>query len=102
MLTGKRFDGAEAARLGLVNQHFLTKEDVEGYVQQIVAELKTAAPGAMRRCKQLIRTVAQVTSVEETMDYTAHMIADARASAEGQEGMQAFLEKRKPNWILDV
>ena len=102
MLTGRRFDGTEAARVGLINRSFLTKEDTEAYVQQIVGELKTAAPGAMRHCKQLISTVAQVASVEETMDYTARMIADARASDEGQEGMQAFLEKRKPKWILDA
>ena len=102
MLTGKRFDGVEAARVGLVNQCFLTKEDTEAYVRKTIAELKTAAPGALRSCKRLIATVAQVASVEETMDYTARMIADARASDEGQEGMRAFLEKRKPNWILDA
>ena len=100
MLTGKRFDGTEAARVGLVNRHFLTKEDTEAYVRTIISELKTAAPGALRSCKRLISTVAQVVSVEETMDYTARMIADARASDEGQEGMRAFLEKRKPNWIV--
>ncbi len=98
MLTGRRFEGAEAARVGLVNQCFRTKEDTEAHVRNVVAELKTAAPGAVRRCKQLIATVAQVSSVEETMDYTARMIADARASPEGQEGMRAFLEKRKPDW----
>lgn len=99
MLTGKRFGGAEAERLGLVNRQFLTKEDAEAYVRSIMAELKTSAPGAMRNCKRLISTVAQVASVEDSMDYTARMIADARASDEGQEGMRAFLEKRKPNWI---
>ena len=102
MLTGHRFVGVEAARVGLVNQCFRTKEDVEAHVRNMVTELKTAAPGAVRRCKQLISTVVQVNSVEETMDYTARMIADARASPEGQEGMRAFLEKRKPNWILDA
>ena len=101
MLTGKRFDGPEAERLGLINRCFTTKEDTEVYVQKIIAELKTSAPGAMRSCKRLISTVAQVSSVEETIDYTARMIAEARASEEGQEGMSAFLEKRKPNWILD-
>ena len=102
MLTGKRFDGAEAARLGLINRHFPTKEDTEAYVRTIITELKTSAPGALRSCKRLISTVAQVASVEETMDYTARMIAEARASEEGQEGMRAFLEKRKPNWALDA
>ncbi len=99
MLTGQRFDGREAARVGLLNQHFLTKEDLEVHVQKIASELRTAAPGAMRHCKTLIGTVAQVSDVDETMDYTARMIADARASEEGQEGMKAFLEKRKPSWV---
>ena len=101
MLTGKRFNGTKAARVGLVNQQFLTKEDLEAYVRNIVSELKTSAPGALRSCKQLITTVAQVSSVDETIDYTSRMIADARASDEGQEGMKAFLEKRKPTWVLN-
>ena len=101
MLTGKRFDGQEAERFGLVNRCFTTKEDTEAYVQKIIAELKTSAPGAMRSCKRLISTVAQVGNIDESIDYTARMIAEARASEEGQEGMSAFLEKRKPRWITN-
>ncbi|MEM9832862.1 MAG: enoyl-CoA hydratase-related protein [Bacteroidota bacterium] len=98
MLTGRRFTGEEAARRGLVNTAFLSHEALEMHVQQMVQELKTSAPGAMNSCKELIFNITKSENFNETLDYTARMIADARASEEGQEGMAAFLEKRKPNW----
>ena len=62
-----------------------------------VAALLQAAPGAQAAGKELIRVVAfqEKTAVR---DYTANLIAQRRASAEGREGMSSFLEKRKPSW----
>lgn len=98
MLTGKRFDSQEAARKGLVNQFFQT-EALEAFINSITSELHTSGPQAMASCKELIFNITKSQNFNETIDYTARMIADARASEEGQEGMAAFLEKRKPNWV---
>ena len=54
---------------------------------------------AVRRGKELINTVVNEINFNEAIEYTANMIAELRQSDEGQEGMNAFLEKRKPNWI---
>ena len=98
MLTGKRIKGKEAEQYKLVNKSLPTDE-LEAYVQSVIEHLKTRGPEAMSQCKNLIFEVANKLSLEEAYEYTAKMIAEIRASAEGQEGMAAFLEKRKPNWV---
>ncbi len=98
MLTGKRIKGKEAEQYHLVNKSFETMSLMEEYVNNVVEILKTSGPKAVAHCKRLIYDVSNVLSFDETHDYTAKMIADIRASEEGQEGMAAFLEKRKPNW----
>ena len=65
----------------------------------LIALLRTSGPKAMSHCKTLIHEVSNNLTLMEAYDFTARMIADIRASEEGQEGMNAFLEKRKPNWI---
>ncbi|GAH74906.1 unnamed protein product, partial [marine sediment metagenome] len=54
-------------------------------------------PAAIKSCKELLRKVSEM-SIEEAKKYTAEVIAQLRISEEGQEGMNAFLEKRKPKW----
>jgi methylglutaconyl-CoA hydratase len=66
---------------------------------EVIALLRTSGPKAMSQCKTLIHEVANKLTLMEAYDYTARMIAEIRASDEGQEGMNAFLEKRKPNWV---
>lgn len=99
MLTGKRFNGREADKKGLVTQSFSDLEALNKFVDNITSELHTSGPQAMASCKDLIFNITKSQNFNEVTDYTARMIADARASEEGQEGMAAFLEKRKPNWI---
>ena len=53
----------------------------------------------MAACKTLIYNIVNKLSFEESIDYTARLIAELRASKEGQEGMASFLEKRKPKWV---
>ncbi|MEQ9438636.1 MAG: enoyl-CoA hydratase-related protein [Cyclobacteriaceae bacterium] len=101
MLTGRKFYGEEAARKGLVNAVFSSQDAMEEHVSQITQELKVNAPGAMTNCKELIFNITKNNNFNETIDYTARMIADARASEEGQEGMSAFIEKRKPRWATN-
>ena len=66
-------------------------------VQQYVRELLTAAPKAIARAKALIPQVAGRPPAE-VRDITSRAIAEQRVSPEGQEGLRAFLEKRKPSW----
>jgi methylglutaconyl-CoA hydratase len=98
MLTGRRIRGQEAAHLRLVNKS-MPAEEMEEAITALIALLRTSGPKAMSHCKTLIHEVTNHLTLMEAYDYTARMIADIRASEEGQEGMNAFLQKRKPNWI---
>jgi methylglutaconyl-CoA hydratase len=99
MLTGQRFNGIEAAGYGLVNWAVpLVKLNDE--VNALVGSLLSSGPEAMRMVKDLIRFSPRMTE-SEARTYTAKMIADLRVSEEGQEGIAAFLEKRKPKWTCD-
>lgn len=100
MLTGKRFKGKEAEKAGLVNRS-LPATELFQYVDSVKEQLLTSGPAAMEQCKRLIHEVTNNLSLKEALTYTARMIAEIRASVEGQEGMAAFLEKRKPNWIIN-
>ncbi len=99
MMTGRRINGNEAENYKLVNKTFESIELLNNYVITIIEQLKTSGPNAIANCKKLIFDVCNVLTLNETLEYTAKMIADLRASTEGQEGMSAFLEKRKPNWV---
>lgn len=98
MLTGKRIKGPEAEKFRLVNKS-VPHDKMDETVSDLTELLKTSGPKAMSHCKTLIHEVSNNLTLMEAYDFTARMIADIRASAEGQEGMNAFLEKRKPNWI---
>jgi methylglutaconyl-CoA hydratase len=86
--TGERFDADAALRIGLVHE---LAADLDAVVERVVGELLTAGPRAARMAKELARAPL-------TVEDTAAMIAEARASEEGQEGLRAFLEKRRPSW----
>jgi len=98
MLTGKRFKGTEAEHHRLVNKSLPTNE-IDKKLEDLIALLKTSGPKAMTHCKNLLYDISNKLTLQEAIDYTAKMIAEIRASDEGQEGMAAFLEKRKPNWV---
>lgn len=87
-VTGERFDAETALRIGLVHE---VADDLDAAVDHVVGELLSAGPQAARWAKRLVR---------ERPDgpETARWIAERRASDEGQEGLRAFLEKRKPRW----
>jgi len=97
-LTAERFDAAEASRIGLVHETVADEDALATRGAELVAALLQGAPGAIRDSKQLIARVAHRPVDDAVMEFTAQNIADRRASAEGQEGLAAFFEKRKPNW----
>lgn len=96
-LTGERFEAVRAAEIGLVRAA-VPEEDLDTFVEGRVHELLAAGPRAVAEAKALIREVA-FRRVEDVQAYTVERIAEIRISPEGQEGMRAFLEKRKPGWV---
>jgi methylglutaconyl-CoA hydratase len=98
MLTGRRIKGKEAEHFRLVNKS-LPAEELEQHVISVIELLRTSGPKAMTQCKTLIYNICNIETLDQARESTARMIAEIRASEEGQEGMAAFLEKRKPNWI---
>lgn len=95
-LTGDRFDAGRARDIGLVND-VVPPEKLDEAVNARVASILTSAPGALAEAKKLIALVPDM-EASEAREYTLTRIAELRASFEGQEGMRAFLEKRKPEW----
>ena len=96
-LSGERFKAAKAQKIGLVHHLARDEAELDAIVRERIEQYLEAAPGAQEAVKQLIRTVAGQPS-GTVRHYTANLIAARRASAEGREGMSAFLEKRKATW----
>lgn len=96
-LTGKRISAQKALEIGLVNK-VVPHDKLDEKIEEIAQLLLTSGPEAIGSCKELIFNVLRM-SLEEAKTYTARMIANLRISKEGQEGMTAYLEKRKPKWI---
>jgi methylglutaconyl-CoA hydratase len=97
-LTGERFEADRALRIGLVHKVVDTPEQLEAAVYETVTQLRTSGPEATRACKELVTYVASH-EVADAIPYTIEAIAARRVSEEGQEGMKAFLEKRKASWM---
>ncbi len=98
MLTGKKITGREAMEIGLVNKSFDDTESLEKYLSDTITNLKSGGIQAQRTIKMLIHQVVDHLSLDEARIYTARMIAETRMTAEAREGIQAFLEKRDPQW----
>ncbi|MDM3871349.1 enoyl-CoA hydratase/isomerase family protein [Porticoccus sp. W117] len=98
--TAERFSAKAARRLGLVSK-VVDEEDLKKELDQLIDNLLTNSPQAVRAAKQLVFDVAGKPLTAELIEHTCEQIAAIRVSEEGQEGLQAFLQKRKPNWIND-
>lgn len=98
MLTAERFSAEEAHRIGLVHE-VVDADALRTRADALAAILRGNGPRALNECKSLIRSVARGPIDEAMIADTAQRIARIRASAEGQEGLSAFFEKRLPNWI---
>jgi methylglutaconyl-CoA hydratase len=96
-MTGERFDAERALRIGLVHR---VAEDLDAAVAETLKQLATSGPEAVRECKKLIRHVA-ISELADAIPYTIEAIANRRVSEEGQQGMKAFLQKKKAPWVSD-
>lgn len=97
MLTAKIFKTDEAEKGGLVNFSG-TPEEVDQYVDQQLQAISTNGKEAVAATKKLLQAIRRA-DLKERRELTAEVIAERRVSAEGQEGLKSFLEKRRPNWI---
>jgi len=96
-VTAERFGAAEAKACGFAHE-VCAADEIDAVVGRIVDAIVANAPLATRACKQLVRDVAGREISAELRADTARRIADIRVGAEGREGIQSFLDKRKPAW----
>jgi len=96
--TGRVFSAEEALRWGLVQEVVADAERLEAVAAALAHAVRACAPGAMGEAKRLVDLVYGREIDRPLIEETARRIAARRISAEGQEGLTAFLEKRKPNW----
>ena len=96
--TGERFDAGEAHRLGLVSE-VAPQDQLDERLEELVSALLANGPLAVRAAKDLVNQFAGQPITAELVADTCASIAHIRVSDEGQEGLGAFLQKRRPNWL---
>jgi methylglutaconyl-CoA hydratase len=97
-VTAERFTATQAHAMGFVHE-LCAADALNAKVDEIVATLCANGPKATRACKKLVQDVAGLSITPALREETARRIADIRASEEGGEGVQSFLNKRKPAWL---
>jgi methylglutaconyl-CoA hydratase len=95
--TGQRFGAERARQIGLVHEVVVDEAALDARVRAITDELRSTGPTAVRAAKALIREIRTL-GADAASKHTPRHIAQQRTSAEGQEGLAAFLEKRDPRW----
>lgn len=96
-ITAERFNAGKAQRLGLIHK-VVERDELDGTVNLFVEQVLHNGPHAMSAAKELVAMVSDRAIDAELIEETTRRIADVRTSAEGREGMRAFLEHRKPGW----
>lgn len=96
-LTAERFDAYQAQRMGFVHE-VVAAEALDAKVAELSHAWVNAGPEALKLCKKLLHDVAGQEITPDLIQGTVEAIADIRVSPEGREGLQSFLQKRKPNW----
>lgn len=96
-VSGRRFEAGLAQRIGLVHD-VVPEAKLDLVVQKAIEDVLSSGPEAIGRAKRLVHAVATLPTAE-MQRYTVETIAEARTSDEGQEGLRAFLEKRRPWWV---
>jgi methylglutaconyl-CoA hydratase len=98
-LTAERFSATEAQRIGFVHE-VVSAEQLDAKLDEITKALVNASPNAVKECKTLLHEVAGKDIDAALIARTVEGIASIRASSEGTEGVQSYLQKRKPTWLL--
>jgi len=98
-LTAERFDALEALRIGFVHA-VVSADQLDAQVNTMLQALISASPNAVKQCKALLHDVAGQDITATLIAHTVQGIASIRASTEGKEGVQSFLQKRKPAWQI--
>lgn len=99
MLTAERFSAAEAYRIGLIHEIVPGNDQLDEAIAEIVDSLLKNGPRAQAACKALIGSISGQPIDETTLEETVQRITEVRSNPEGNEGLTAFMEKRKPNWL---
>lgn len=105
-ISAQRIDGQRAAQIGLVHEVVADEAALAAAVERVLEAVVQCGPNAMRVAKKLVldlswpeKRASVVASCGSELEYVARTLSDLRISPEGQEGVRAFLEKRKPNWV---
>jgi methylglutaconyl-CoA hydratase len=97
-VTAERFDAHRAMEIGLVNE-VVDAEQLDQEIDRLIDALLANGPEAIIAAKRLVFDIAGKPIDQQLIDSTCETIAAIRVSEQGQEGLQAFLEKRKPHWL---
>lgn len=101
-VSAERFNAARAREIGLVHEVVADATALEAAVERVLGNILQCGPNAMAMAKKLVLDLSwpeRRAHIADSLDYVARMLADIRVSPEGQEGVRAFLEKRKPAWL---
>ena len=99
-MTAERFDAQIAQHIGLLSE-VVNIEDLDNQLSQLIDVLLANGPEAVNAAKKLVSNVSGKAITKELIDHTCEVIAGIRVSEQGQDGLNAFLDKRKPNWLKD-
>lgn len=97
-LTAERFNGTEAMRIGLVSDTAPDDAALDAWIEKVTSAIRENGPDAIAHCKRIMSEI-QPFNWDTAQNLTTHRLAHVRVSAEGQEGLRSFLEKRKPGWM---
>ncbi|UCF49603.1 MAG: enoyl-CoA hydratase/isomerase family protein [Thermoplasmatales archaeon] len=95
-ITGERFDSEYANKIGLID-YVVSEDEIDKKINSYIEMLRSSGPIAIKEVKKLIDSYEKM-DMEEYKEQTVKIISDLRVSEEGQEGINAFLEKRRPKW----
>ncbi|MHB8770532.1 MAG: enoyl-CoA hydratase-related protein [Syntrophales bacterium] len=98
LFTGEPFTAAEAYRTGLIND-LTPPGEIDAWINDLLGHLIQGGPEAQVQAKQWIRTAAAAPVTADLITASAERFASVRGSAEGREGIRAFLKKRTPAWL---